>query len=682
MSRAAARARFQQAPLLLLAAWTAGLVALAPGDVTWYDSGELAASAALLAPSHPPGQPLHALLGRLATLLPLGPVAFRTTLLSILAAAAALWLLYRIVASRHGPEAGLTAAGLLGLSWALAEQASRTEVYTLALAGCLAALALWRPASVRSQLAASLAASLSAGAHPMAGGAAWLALAAVGLSWGQSRRGRILAAALVGLVAGSAIWLLLPAAAHRTPVAWSDLESPAGLVRTVLGQAYATNFQASHAPRFWLVVGQLRLLGRLAGPVWLVALLGLAAAFRRPRALAPAAALGAAGLVGPLTLGVLMPENPDLHGYFLPALAALAWLATGGLVELSRRRPPVVRALLLAVALGVTALAQTRPVAERLSWDQGPDLLLVGAGAAAAPGPGLLVVESDHYLFPLLYARTVEGFRPDLALVNRWLVAADAPWYRRAVKATWPWLWIPLLDGPGRTRLRLNFVARNAARMPVYAEGPEPGWQGLLADCGLLVGHGARSPCLASASFPETLTPPSARLVACHEACRRARRLAALGEYSRALAQLSPFLAGLPARWPGAAAFLCSQGEPLVLAARIHLAQGDLEGARPLLERARRTDPRYPETYLVLGRLAAAGGRASLAEKFFLEAIRLAPRDARAWAGAAWAAHALGRRTEARRRLQRALELDPSLARRLRGPKGAGRESPNEAGNR
>ncbi len=64
-------------------------------EITFTDSGELAAAAATLGIAHPPGYPLFTLLGRLFSLLPVGTVAFRVGLISAGATALAALLIYR-----------------------------------------------------------------------------------------------------------------------------------------------------------------------------------------------------------------------------------------------------------------------------------------------------------------------------------------------------------------------------------------------------------------------------------------------------------------------------------------------------------------------------------------------------------------------------------------------------------
>ncbi|HEY6572171.1 MAG TPA: DUF2723 domain-containing protein, partial [Candidatus Eisenbacteria bacterium] len=89
------------------AAWVAALVALwvyaqtLSPTVAWVnqgeDSGDLLAASATLGIPHPTGYPLFVLLGRLASLLPLGSVAFRINLVAALAGAAGVFFLARLV---------------------------------------------------------------------------------------------------------------------------------------------------------------------------------------------------------------------------------------------------------------------------------------------------------------------------------------------------------------------------------------------------------------------------------------------------------------------------------------------------------------------------------------------------------------------------------------------------------
>jgi len=119
----------------------AGLVALAllvlyaltaPRTVALEDDGLFILSSYFLGVEHPPGYPLHTLLGKLFTYLPFGSVAYRVHLLSAVLGAlscAALWLCARRLIPGRLP-AYVAALGL-GFSRVFWSQAIIAEVYTL-----------------------------------------------------------------------------------------------------------------------------------------------------------------------------------------------------------------------------------------------------------------------------------------------------------------------------------------------------------------------------------------------------------------------------------------------------------------------------------------------------------------------------------------------------------------------
>ena len=114
------------AVLLVLYAVTAS------GTVGLEDDGLFILSSYFLGVEHPPGYPLHTLLGKLFTYLPIGSVAYRVHLLSAVLGAlscAALWLCARLVIPGRLP-AYVAALGL-GFSRVFWSQAVIAEVYTL-----------------------------------------------------------------------------------------------------------------------------------------------------------------------------------------------------------------------------------------------------------------------------------------------------------------------------------------------------------------------------------------------------------------------------------------------------------------------------------------------------------------------------------------------------------------------
>lgn len=115
------------------------LATIAPG-LTWAnigaDGGDLITAAATWGVAHPPGYPVYLLIARLFQLLPVGSIAYRTNLLSVLCTILAAALLYDIVVRsfvslKQRWIAGLVTAFAFGLSQLIWSQAVITEIYAL-----------------------------------------------------------------------------------------------------------------------------------------------------------------------------------------------------------------------------------------------------------------------------------------------------------------------------------------------------------------------------------------------------------------------------------------------------------------------------------------------------------------------------------------------------------------------
>ena len=102
-----------------------------PRGVLPGDSGELIAASRTLSIAHPPGYPLYTMVGRvLSTVLAFGSMAYRYNLISAIAAAATLALIYCILVENRVRRllavAVSLALGTLGSFWL---QATTAEVY-------------------------------------------------------------------------------------------------------------------------------------------------------------------------------------------------------------------------------------------------------------------------------------------------------------------------------------------------------------------------------------------------------------------------------------------------------------------------------------------------------------------------------------------------------------------------
>jgi len=653
--------------------WTAG------SDVTWFDSGELTAAGYQLGVSHPPGQPAHAMLVKIATLLPVGSIAFRANLVSVMGALAAIFFLWMLAVQLWGQDAAFLAATSLFFTWDMAEQAQRAEVYTLSLALVLAAILAARqirpptetpgsnkPTSISGGLvSAGLICGLAAAIHPLPAAWTWLGLTVAVAIKTKGVRGPAYLALGTGL--GSLIWLYLPAAGNRPILLpWTNLSHVRGVLDSITGLAYSSNLEPGTTGlgrRLWL---QVVLLEQISSPA---TLLVAAAGFlffglrKQWRAVVIGGGLVAMAVASSLITTKIYPANPDLHGYLLPAVAGICLLAAGSILVLRDRW---LRGLASLVVFSVIVLGQFSALAQQ-NRDRCPagDLPAI-MESAVQPGPGLVSAESDHVLFVLLYAAAVGGWRPDLAIANSWMVGARAPWYRRYLKKRWPWLYVPLVDDRGPNRgIRRRFIIRNAGRVPVYVERISQTYRLPLHDCGSLLAVGAAT-CKQRLPWPRLQGSPSGRLLDCFLSCHRSRLLTRLGQPKAALAELAPFVARpVSPVAPGTTEFLCRAARPLALAARILTSIGALKQAAAILHRARALDPTFSDTYVLLGRLAALAGALRRAERLFRKAISYDRNNVEALFYLALTLAKTGREPEADAIMSRAARIDRNALHRL-----------------
>jgi hypothetical protein len=233
----------------------------ASGYAYWFDSGEFVAVAADVGSSHPPGQPLAAIVLGAANWLPVGALAFRVAvicaLLGALAAVALCFALEHTLASGDVVRDSLRYPLALGATWWVVGshawwfQSVRPEVYSLQAAlTCVAIERLLKACrsdarDVRPLYQSALAFGLALANHHYLAAlgilpAAWL-LAGVWRRWGWKPLGW--STAFVG--AGLLTYVYLPLRAFAEP--FLNLGDPSSLGRffwVITAQA----FQKSVAP--------------------------------------------------------------------------------------------------------------------------------------------------------------------------------------------------------------------------------------------------------------------------------------------------------------------------------------------------------------------------------------------------------------------------------------------------
>lgn len=536
-----------------------GYVLTMPHGLLWFDTGELALVGATGGLGHPPGQPFYTFILSLFAQLP-DPLVGMNLLSALCGAACALpvdALLRRLLGLHPAPRlATLLAVGGLMPIWT---HATHIEVYSLAtllaltlLAGGAAAVQQ-SDARPRTWLGLGALTGLLAGVNPLfaLGAAGGVGLAAV-----LRLRRRMVLPTLLAAVAASVVvsgtyvyaWRL---AGSTHTLVWGPLETVGDWLRYLSGADYqGTEHGAWGSVPTHLVDWATWLVGQGALPLVMIGVAGWAASpsVRGFRALwAVPLAVGAAFT---FTYGTYYPEVPDYTGYLLPAL----WLSAVGIGGLLRFVAPR-RAAVLAAVLAVVGLATgERPLWKRSLGDLDLPQVLAGAWLDAAPPRAILLVESDHLVFPLMYLQGVEARRPDVVVLN--VGFANSSWYWRWLFAQHPDLPQISLAAP-TVPVRLRRLIDAVPDRPVISErlawaaylklmpcpatwgfGLGPGCQGLVDDPAAFHDH-----LRVALAGPAGEEPISLRVVA-YVAWRRAEGLWVLGDASGALAALRAGIAG------------------------------------------------------------------------------------------------------------------------------------------
>jgi hypothetical protein len=451
-------------PLVLMVAAAYWPQTLAAGPHL-YDAGELMAACWTLGASHPPGQPVHALLAHVFTWLPLGPMPARVALFSsacaLLAAAIASRfsreLARELGVSDHRAQLGgaCAAIGVL-LASSVLRQALRIEVYALALALTLyAALHVLRWALGRGLhhlWLGALVAGIAGAVHPPHA----LAVALAALGFAAARPALLLrrpAASVLGAVAfgllGLCAYAYLPVRAAAGAPMWGDALSLRGFFSYVSAEAYTQkNLGAAQSSIAREMYDYSRYLCAEGGGLAATAVLGLWLVDRSARkAVLVGAALAAWLAVLAACIHPIEPRNPDNIAYLAPAVCLSVAVGAAAFCALLATRLRWVAALGL-VALAAQPAALPR-VAETLRADLPVLETLAGSLLDSPPPRALVVATTDFAAATWMMAQAVDGARPDAALFVAGLSTSSWQW---AQLARHPGHSGRPLRGPGRDR--------------------------------------------------------------------------------------------------------------------------------------------------------------------------------------------------------------------------------------
>jgi len=398
------------------------LLTLVP-EVNWGDSAELSLQAYQLGVTHPPGYPVHTLLGKLFTLFFQEP-ALATNVLSAVCTSVAVGLLGWIALRTTGnPFAALAAALTFALSPFIWEKAVVTEIYNVNI--CFVALAIaltlawYRKPSIGVLCAVAVVFGISLGTY-LANLLFLPAFLFLVLHRSQHHRWTslgvfLLAAGIVGSLVLS--WshfrsrVIVPVGTLHVP------DTPAGFIQYLTGAQYQTT--TIHTPAFYLKRlmehGQLFAKNFLGVGV-ILGLVGLWQQWTKHRAICICLliifAVNFGYFTGYAALDYFYMVTPS---YFVFAL----WIAYGLVFLFDQRGRLALKIIgvIVSIALVTGLFVWKSPV--RLARSRSTQVTDFALSSFEALPEDAVVVSAWRRFVPLLYFQETRSLRQDIILIER-----------------------------------------------------------------------------------------------------------------------------------------------------------------------------------------------------------------------------------------------------------------------
>ncbi len=423
------------------------LLTLAP-TVYNLDSAELTTAAATGGLVRATGYPLYLAIGRIWSLLPIGDVGFRMNLMSAVFGALTVALADRTLRDAGiGGLSRLAALGLLATApyfWAMSLVAEVYTLHTALMAAIILLLFRWQLRLTPRRLALLIfLTALSLGNHAatvlLVPAMAWVVVTSAP---GLLRQPRVLLLGAIALLAGLSIYLLLP---------WLYLQQPA--FNYVGRFTAAGTFEARNlldpANLWWLISGR-SFAGQMLG-YSTAELLGESARFARELSRAFFAIGLGPGLVGlfvwlrrrprqGVALLLMFAANTlfyvnyrviDKSTMFLPSYLVWAlWAAMGYQVLLDWLAAPDYDGARWMRPLARVALVAGVVLAVVVTWaqvDQSDDWSTrrLAEETLAIVEPNAVVLGWWDTVPAVQYLQMVEGARPDVLAINRFLISGN-----------------------------------------------------------------------------------------------------------------------------------------------------------------------------------------------------------------------------------------------------------------
>jgi hypothetical protein len=446
------------------------ILTLAP-TVSFIDGGELTSVCATLGIAHPTGYPVYTLLGRLFLLLPLhSNKAFQLNLLSGLLVSAAVYLLFTLVHDMQTDRLGVghkddrkiipsvlavsTATALiLGFSTTMWSQALVAEVYSLHAFFLLTLLLLLFKAtgvidgeknankSMRLYVLFAYLFGLGMANHMtlivLTPACVYLIISKEGVSKSLIKISTLF---LPAFLLGLSSYLYLPIRSAVQPVLdWGNPETVSNFFRHLSGKQYqvwmfsSLDVAARHLSTFAKTLPL-----QFSPFLFPVALFGVWRLYRRHRRLLWSTCI----LFGSDLLYSINYDIHDIESYFIPCFIMTAFWIGMGLVHVCdslRSRGGFFQwgavGLVLALPLLPFAIhyADVDKNSDYVVHDYTQNLLK-GIGQ-----DGIVISRQwDFFCSPLYYFQLVEGFRPDVVLIEQELLRRS--WYYPQLQRQYPWL--------------------------------------------------------------------------------------------------------------------------------------------------------------------------------------------------------------------------------------------------
>lgn len=397
------------------------------------DSGELAAGCYLLNIVHPTGYPLWTLLGRIASLLPLGAIVNRVAVMSAFFSTVSIALFILLLRQLGFTRSISTALGMvLGFSTSVWSASTDVEVYSLSLALIIIViLSVSSSDPNRIFLFFPYVAGLTLANH-LLGLSVVLGATCVLFfqkKWEVLKRFPLM---ILFFALGLSPYLYLILRARCEPVvAWGN---PVDLERFwwhVTGKQYRVWMFSSSLNEVLKNIskGMLLLINSLGYVLFPFAFYGWMQFFKRQKSITVALTVSAV-----VSFFYAVNYNiPDIDAYFIPTIVCLLIFAAGG-IEALRKRGDKYSYIVWVVAFGVLIFnfpSQNRSD-DWVAYDQAMNTL------ASADSNATIITDWWDCYAPIFYLQHVEGVRPDVCIIDKELVRRS--WYFKYLEKRYPWL--------------------------------------------------------------------------------------------------------------------------------------------------------------------------------------------------------------------------------------------------